>query len=303
MRIIFCNSPLNSKTVEPDYENEYISAKKNGFNISLINFEALLDSNFSLAFKNISNIDSPERAIFRGWMLKPDKYEILYNQLKNKNIILINTLEQYTHCHYLPDSYELMKNYTPNSVWLNLNNSSEIDFSSIMDLLKVFNGKPIIVKDYVKSQKHKWLEACYISDSSNETIVKQIVNNFLQLQGSELNIGLVFRELIEFESIGEHPKSKMPLTKEYRLFFLNGELLSIFKYWSEGVYDNEDEIDLEKFTQIAKTIKSSFFTMDIAKSVDGRWYIIELGDGQCAGLPDINDSDDFYTNLSNKNIL
>jgi len=67
-----------------------------------------------------------------------------------------------------------------------------------------------------------------------------------------------------------HLKSKMPLTKEFRIFFLDGEPLQEFYYW-----------------EVAKKINSRFFAMDIAKVENGGWTIIELGDGQVSGLPDI----------------
>ena len=37
--------------------------------------------------------------------------------------------------------------------------------------------------------------------------------------------------------------------------------------------------------------------MDIAKKKDGDWIIVELGDGQVAGLPDNADKDEFYKQL------
>ena len=36
---------------------------------------------------------------------------------------------------------------------------------------------------------------------------------------------------------------------------------------------------------------------DVAKRIDGKWMIIELGDGQVAGLPDKVDIIDFYQAL------
>jgi hypothetical protein len=42
--------------------------------------------------------------------------------------------------------------------------------------------------------------------------------------------------------------------------------------------------------------------MDIARTVDGRWIIIELGDGQVAGLPDNCDIEDFYARLAERMI-
>jgi len=49
------------------------------------------------------------------------------------------------------------------------------------------------------------------------------------------------------------------------------------------------------FINIAKTIDSNFFTMDVAKKENGNWIIMELGDGQVAGLPE-NASANYYYN-------
>lgn len=51
---------------------------------------------------------------------------------------------------------------------------------------------------------------------------------------------------------------------------------------------------MEEFEPILPTIKSNFFTMDIAKRKNGGWIIVELGDGQVAGLPDNADKAAFY---------
>jgi hypothetical protein len=55
--------------------------------------------------------------------------------------------------------------------------------------------------------------------------------------------------------------------------------------------------DVERFLPIARTIQSRFFTMDVAQQRDGEWLIVELGDGQVAGLPDRADPVGFYAAL------
>lgn len=151
----------------------------------------------------------------------------------------------------------------------------------------------MILKDYVKSRKHEWNEACFIESASNRQDVEKVANRFLELQGDDLNEGLVFREFIEFEPLTNHSKSGMPLTKEFRLFFLEGDLIFASEYWEEGEYEKTD-LPKDFFTEIAKKIKSNFFTMDIAQKTDGDWLIIELGDGQVAGLPENADEMNFY---------
>ncbi|MEN8908010.1 MAG: ATP-grasp domain-containing protein [Clostridiales bacterium] len=299
MRIIFFCNPMDSHKVDMEYEFEYKIAKKLGLNIGLVNYEGLV-SNFNpdAAVNNIiSSIKNGnnEKAILRGWMLKPKLYEKLYLSLLKKNIKLLNTPEEYRNCHYIPYSYEFIKNYTPKTVWIEKEKVlSNID--TALDVIKDFNGKPVIVKDYVKSRKYDWEEACYIPNSSDAKKVKGVVNRFLELQGEDLNGGIAFREFVDLEFLTKHSKSNLPLSKEFRLFFVNKELIQVIHYWDEGDY-GELEPDLNKFTNIAQNIKSNFFTMDIAKEVNGNWIILELGDGQVSWLPKTVNVYEFYKNL------
>lgn len=294
MIFIYPSFPLNNKIVDPDYQNEYESALRNGSQIYLISIEDLIDGNVSKAIKNVSNQSSNHNAIFRGWMLNPEIYSNLYNELKSKNILLINNPSEYIFCHYFPNSYNVIKEKTAKSIFFDFNN--DLDYELLISKLSIFNGKPILVKDFVKSQKHKWNDACFIKSSSDLEEVKRVTDNFIKLQGSSLNKGLVFREFLELEFIGEHSKSKMPLTKEYRLFFFKGELIGKYNYWDEGKYISDD-FSIDEFSQIVKSIKSNFFTMDIAKTINGDWKIIEIGDGQVSGLPDNADIELFYKGI------
>ena len=154
----------------------------------------------------------------------------------------------------------------------------------------------MVLKDYVKSQKHYWSEACYIKDSSDSQEIERVVSKFLELQDNEPQGGLVFREFIELEPIGKHSISGMPLRLEYRIFYFHGSPMTVLKYWDEGEYGS-DEPNIAYFNKIAQTIESNFFTMDIARTKSGDWIIIELGDGQVAGLPENADKKEFYSNI------
>ena len=68
-----------------------------------------------------------------------------------------------------------------------------------------------MLKDFVKSRKHEWAEACFIPSASDRASVERVVRRFLELQDDDLSEGLVFREFVEFEPLGRHPKSGMPL--------------------------------------------------------------------------------------------
>ncbi|MFK7949573.1 MAG: ATP-grasp domain-containing protein [Saprospiraceae bacterium] len=295
MRIIFCDSGFSHKEVDYMYREEYEAAKAAGFSVSLISFEALKKENVDLALKRVFNrFGEKVEAIYRGWMLRPEQYELLYNGLRHKNIHLINKVSEYRFCHYLPESYDTIRAFTPKSTFQKL--TTEFNINNFEELLKPFENQSIIVKDYVKSQKHYWAEACFIPNANDLKQVEKVVKRFIELQDVDLNEGLVFREFVELEALTTHSKSGMPLTKEFRLFIKNGEIIQTFKYWDEGDYENV-EPNIETFQPIIKNIKSNFFTMDIAKQKNGDWIIMELGDGQVSGLADNANRIDFYKSL------
>ncbi|CAM1342212.1 ATP-grasp domain-containing protein [Tenacibaculum amylolyticum] len=297
MRIIYCDSVFDNKIIEPDYEKEKEAAINAGFSFSLISFEELIDGKITRSLRFVKEAENTEFGMYRGWMLTPNQYEKLYNGLLKKNIELVNSPIEYTHCHYLPNSYAKIVSKTPKSNW-----TKELTTESILKLTKAFGDNSIIVKDFVKSEKHHWETACFIPNASNSENVLAVVNKFIELRGESLNEGLVFRQFEELEYLTEYSKSGMPLTKEFRIFFANKEVVKVFNYWDEGVYGAEKPA-LEEFIAIAQAIDSNFFTMDVAKKKNGEWIIMELGDGQVAGLPDNADKNEFYTHLKEKTSL
>jgi hypothetical protein len=293
MRILFCDNFID-RTIDPDFQDEHDTALRRGFQVDLISYEDVKASKIARSISRLKTHPEIETAIYRGWMIPLDKYFLLYEALLAKNIKLINSPQEYKNCHYLPECYKWIKDFTPKTNWTPL--TGEADFDKIFQLTAEFKNRPIILKDYVKSQKHNWREACYIPDASDQERVKSVVLKFIELQVKDLNVGLVFRRFEELEFLTKHHKSGMALTKEFRLFFLRGRLIQVLQYWDEGDY-GEAKPDLELFSEIGQRIDSNFFTMDIAKKKDGEWMIIELGDGQVSGLPENANKDSFYESL------
>jgi hypothetical protein len=299
MRIIFCADYWNPLAVDHAYQAEANAAESLHLNSSLIHIETLVDQRDAVrAVRRVEPASTEELAIYRGWMLTPHTYAQLFTALAEKGLSLINTPAAYTHCHYLPESYHLIEGLTPRSTWIRTGPDVSID--EVMRVLHAFGDKPVIVKDFVKSRKHEWNEACYIPCASDRQAVERVVRRFFQLQGEDLNEGLVFREWIEFEPLASHTKSGMPLLKEFRLFVLDRQIISSAPYWEEGEYGDDTErlLPIETFRHVAQKIQSRFFTMDVARKRDGTWSIVELGDGQVAGLPARADVQAFYQALT-----
>jgi ATP-grasp domain, R2K clade family 3 len=82
----------------------------------------------------------------------------------------------------------------------------------------------------VKSRKHPWASACYIHSAADSAAVERVVRRFLELQGDDLNEGLVFRAFVSLEPLAIHARSAMPLTKEWRIFLLDGAPILTAEY-------------------------------------------------------------------------
>jgi hypothetical protein len=295
VRIVFCEDQLERRSVDRAFAAEAEAAKAAGFEHVLVRHEALTrEPRPAKATQLVPQLAKEELGLYRGWMLKPEQYDLLYESLLGKGIRLINDPAAYRHAHYLPESYAVIEGRTPQSVWMSL--KGEVSYAEVMRLLSPFGSRPVIVKDFVKSQKHYWKEACFIPSASDREAVTRVVKAFIELQEDMLNEGLVFREFVEFEPIGTHPKSGMPLTREFRLFVLDGKPLWLREYWEEGDYIGARP-SLEDLGTIMREVRSRFFTMDVAKRKDGGWMIVELGDGQVAGLPERGDPNEFYSAL------
>ena len=295
MRVIFCADPLDKRQTDSAYAAEASAARETGFDVGLVNFEALVYENDARqAVRTVAAASEPEPAFYRGWMLTGEQYAALYEALLARNVTLINDPAQYAFAHYLPENYPVIAPLTPRTVWLPWDNDA---FSKLPALLGPFGSSPLILKDYVKSRKHEWHEACFIPSASDMEAVERVVTAFVRRQGDDLNRGLVFREFVPFEPLTQHPQSGMPLTKEFRVFFLDAVPVFVTPYWDEGDYQAETP-PLEPFVEIAGQVQSRFFTMDVAQRTDGEWMIVGLGDGQVAGLPERADLGEFYAALS-----
>jgi len=153
-----------------------------------------------------------------------------------------------------------------------------------MDALRVFGAGPVVLKDFVKSRKHEWATACFIPSAADRPSVERVVRRFVELQGPDLVGGLVFRQYLELERVGQHPRSGMPLGREFRLWFAAHQLIACHAAWDD-VADRPADVPDQRFVDLARGVERCLFTMDVAQDRLGGWWITELGDGQVAGLP------------------
>ena len=296
MLFVLCRDPLEPGRPDRSFQFEVAEIERLGLAYILVDHDALVrGDDVAQVIRRIPEQTEPVTAMYRGWMMTPNQYRQLYDALASRNIRLVNDPDQYRHCHYLPESYPIIERLTPRSVWL----TGDLSINRIMEVLTPFGDRPVIIKDFVKSRKHEWAGACFIPSAADRVAVERVVSRFLELQGDDLNEGLVFREFVEFRPVGVHPKSGMPLTEEYRIFWLDARPMFWSPYWEDGDYAGTGP-PLDLFAETAAAVRSRFFSMDVARRIDGAWLIVELGDGQVSGLPRESDARSFYEALSRR---
>lgn len=299
MFVLFCQSPIDRKVPDETYEGEYAAVKALKAEAGLIDFEALTNGDAEKAVCSVPSWNSQVDVIYRGWMMSPQVYETLFQALSKKGVNLINTPEQYRHCHYLPEWLSDVAKQTPMTRVLPISSLADVSLESLSQVLEPFGASPVVVKDFVKSEKHYWHEACFIPNAGNSEHALKITKRFLELRGTNLEGGLVFRKFETFTRIGTHAKSQVPLTEEYRAFILYGKVLSVMKYWDEAKYP-DSKLDVAAVLQMVANVNSRFFTVDFARLESREWMIVELGDGQVSGLPDGADVKEFYKAIAHR---
>lgn len=147
--------------------------------------------------------------------------------------------------------------------------------AELVELASSLPSGPGIVKDYVKSRKHE-SDAFFIEDLSNTAAMREVVKRFVERQGSDLAGGIVLRA---FEDFG----------------VTNGRAVEARVWWVRGVPvvvgphpDQPDAVvepGLTELTEVMAEFGCPFVTTDLAQHVDGRWRLVEVGDGQVSDFP------------------
>jgi len=263
-KILYPSDYFDIKSVDADYELEYnVACNMPEFDIILYNYDEFVSGG---AFKLYPNDLDGGLCIYRGWMLKPDKYEELYTKLKGIGITLINDVNEYTACHLFPNSYKEIQDFTPKTKWYA--DYNQIDWNIINSQFNRF-----MIKDYVKSVKGTNFPSYFETPVDAETMNKYI-DEFIHSRGSLYTNGIVIKEYVNF-------KKYKKTTNEYRAFYLVGKLVTVSKNSNQP--ENCPFIPIE-FVKKFNGLKSNFYTVDFAELDDGSWIIIETGDGQVSGL-------------------
>ena len=268
---LYCADMLHPRRPDEHFAAEAALAGELGARTSLIDHDALVHGEIGRAVAQVP-ADLGE-AWYRGWMLTGDQYARLHGALAERGAHLVTAPEQYRSAHELPGWYDAFAALTPASRWIPLQDGQVPSEALLRAAGELPNG-PGMVKDFVKSRKHE-PEAFHIGDLADAAAVRKTADCFIERQGPDLAGGLVLRA---FEDFGGDR------AVEARVWWVGGEPVVIGPHPDHPAAIVEP--DLTGIADLVAALGCPFVTTDVAQRANGRWRVIEVGDGQVSDFPD-----------------
>lgn len=274
MQLLFPTHPLAPSQVDPDFADQAQAASAAGWAWSLVSFEALVHEGApARAVRRVPEGAGP--CLYRGWMLKPAAYAALAGALADRGAPLVVTPDAYAYGHHLPGWYADFREVTAYSEY-----TGSAALAEAREALARLPAGAALIKDYVKSAKHRWREACYIPDVRDVDAAMAVIRAFVDEQGDDLNGGLVLRSFRPYPSRGVDARTGMPEIDERRIFLWRGEPLDV-------VGDESALLQAPALRAAITRLRSPFVSVDLARLADGTREVIEVGDAQVSGLRDL----------------
>ncbi|MFD0278901.1 ATP-grasp domain-containing protein [Kitasatospora sp. NPDC127111] len=322
--IIFPADPLNPRRPDPHFAWEARKLRELGGDHYLVDHDALLAGDAAEAVRRVPRDRGP--LWYRGWMIPSADYAGLARALADRGVNLLTSPAGYASAHELPGWYDVFEGATPASSWIPLSPTAGgtgpgpgPGAEQLAAAVARLGGHgPAIVKDYVKSRKHEWDEACYVPELSDLDAVGRVVARFVELQGEFLAGGVVLRRYEEFARAGGRGPADGPAhgrapgggsggasggggavgrtevgteagrdgerAVEARVWWLDGEPVLIGPH--PDAPGQTSDPDLTGVSPLVRSLGCRFITTDLACRADGSgWRVVEVGDGQVSDLP------------------
>lgn len=215
--------------------------------------------------------------------------EDVYREFKNIGCHVVNEYNEHRFMADLFRWYPVLEDLTPKTYDQN-------------SLSRLPESKSYVLKGETNSKKAYWNTHMF-AENKKEAI---IVFSKLVDDGLVGNQNIAIREYVPLKTymIGING---MPVTREFRYFFLGDKLIGRGYYWQNYADELKPEHkalpeEIFSYKAFMDAVKSRmrdhavFYCVDVAQTVNGDWIVVEVNDGTMAGLSCI-DPGEFYRNL------
>ncbi|MBV1850909.1 ATP-grasp domain-containing protein [Catellatospora sp. NEAU-YM18] len=266
--------PLAERRPDPHFAAEAAAIRELGRTVALLDHDALLAGDATAAVRRVP-LELGE-CWYRGWMIPADHYAELATALARRGAALRVPPGDYRAAHELPGWYAHFAAVTPDSVWLPWPPGVPPSVDEVAALVAPLGMGPAVVKDYVKSRKHEWDEACFIPELADTAHAYRVVARMVELQDDFLAGGIVVRRFEAFQRSGGR-------AVEARVWWVSGQPVLVGAH--PDTPDLTAEPNLDAIAPLVREFGPRFVTTDVAQRDDGVWRVVEVGDGQVSDLP------------------
>ena len=270
---------LHPEVPDEAFKEEADAAKNLGIEVAVIDVDALTSEGMTEATRRVP----PDRdaVLYRGWMMSSSQYWSMETALREKQTGLVTSSEQYQKSHEMPGWYPYFRSHTPLTGWTDGEDTDEL--LSIPASLG-FEGSAIL-RDFVKSEKHHWLEACFVPDIADGEALRSVAENLRAFRGANFTGGYVIRDFEEFEG------------PEIRTWWVNGERVLTTAH-PDTPDDFVEPDDIDGLERCVAALGAPFVSVDLVHRRDGVWRVVEIGDGQVSDRPRSVEADRFIGSIS-----
>ncbi|MET9570688.1 ATP-grasp domain-containing protein [Streptomyces virginiae] len=291
--VLYCIDPLNDRRVDAHFAAEARQLRAAGGRVLLVDHDALLAGDAERALARVP--DGAGAVWYRGWMVPADRYGALDAALRRRGGRLAVTAQEYRRAHELPGWYGTFADLTPASAWLPAEPGRTPDPLRLTALAAGLPPGAAVVKDYVKSRKHEWDEACYVPELGDADALRRVVGRFVALQEDFLAGGVVLRAFEDF--VAPLTEAGTAAAAEVRVWWRDASPKLVTAHPDSPVAEVVTP-DLAPVRAAVEALGCPFVTTDLALRADGVWRVVEVGDGQVSDLRHGADLDAFVRILA-----
>jgi hypothetical protein len=257
---------LRPRRPDEHFADEAAAARDAGIDVAVVDHDALTRGDS--ADRAVARVPAGADAVYRGWMLRAGQYSAMADALAARGVTLRTSPEQYRRAHELPGWYDAVREHTPESVWTDGDDRDAFAAACVR-----LGAGPAVLRDWTKSMKHHWDEAAYIPDVSDADGAWRVAARMRELRGDEFTGGFVLRRFEEFAGA------------ETRTWWVGGECRLVTAHPDTDGQLPPADLDVTAFAPAIRDLPGRFVTADLTRHRDGRWRIVEIGDGQVSDRP------------------
>lgn len=220
----------------------------------------------------VSEIDSPV-LLHIGAV---EDYEGLEEMIESMGMKLLVHNAEHLRCSTIEKWYPAIKDRTPFTKIYD-------ELPDVNELLKDFSF-PVFIKGNRQTNRHNKSQ-CIIENAEAYENLKKVWKRDSILSWQKVAV----REYVKLQTIDDTSYPEMvPISYEFRFFCFEGKCIAYGPYWYMGnkyaMSPEDEKVAVELSEWAAHKVATCFIAVDLAKTDNGEWIIIEVNDAQESGF-------------------